>query len=119
MTLDNFTLMFPDFDYDLALKYFDQANAQLCLFGADRNCGCSEAAQLYALAHLITIFGKIGNGQPFVSGEITSKSVDGVSVSYRQTTGNFSQTDKFWRSTPYGAMYAQMTEGCGIGAIFV
>ncbi|MHA2023994.1 MAG: DUF4054 domain-containing protein [Candidatus Thorarchaeota archaeon] len=110
---------FPNFDQQIIDDFFDIAVQELCIFGADRSCGCSDLAQQYALAHLMMIFSGIGKGGNPLKGAITSKSVDGVSVSYAALKDGYGHRDIFWGSTPYGNMFLMATVGCGIGAVFV
>ena len=121
VTKADFTARYPNFDIQLVDDLFDLAVCELPLY-YNGNCtgdSCDDNAMiLLALAHLITLYGLMNNGTNPITGEIQSKSVDGVSVSY-QTLQNYNRDDRFWDSTPYGRMFASANRGCGWGAVFV
>ena len=78
-------------------------------------------ATLYTAGHcsLVAHYAALGSGQATgmksVSGQASSKSVDGVSVTYATyQPGSFSES--FFASTPYGQMYWMLTKTVGKGA---
>ncbi len=119
---------FPELDASLFDLHWADVEAELCLFVVN-SCGCTDRVLMYAMAHLLLMFNNTSGGAVTTTTvshgrAITSKSVDGVSVSYGAASGSNgastpSMGDDFWNSTPYGKMYLTATNGCGHGAFFV
>ena len=113
-----FESRFPEFSAEVLDKYFDNAlNEYQCYYS--QSClddSCSDLAACMVVAHLIVI-DNTTSASPLK--DVASRAVDGVSISYIQSTkANPSDTNLFFSTTKYGKRFLQLTSGCGYGAVF-
>lgn len=125
LTVERFRQLFPAFTADL---YPDEAvEVRIALgehFLSDRlwkpETVRNQAVGLYT-AHYLSAYGSAAAGGSGTSagsgmGVVSSKSVDGASISY--DTGSTTEANAgFWNSTPYGRELWQLMRVFGAGAI--
>ncbi len=112
--LPTFRALYPQFAAVADETVLAQAGQADCYI-ADLNCG--DACAIYLMvAHLLQIGRNIAAGTP--SGQITSASIDKVSVTVAQAPGTDSYT--YWlNSTPYGQQLAALLMRCAAGGTHV
>lgn len=78
---------------------------------------CADDCAIYLMvAHLLQLAANTANGQ--AGGQITSASIDKVSVTVAQAPGTTSYT--YWlNSTPYGQQLAALLARCSVGGTYV
>lgn len=114
-----FKIRFPEFGDDtlypeprVQLFLDDAAN---CYMGTDetRWCGKYDYAQVYLAAHLLTVgtTSETGSASSTV-GAISSKSVDGVSISRDVVSKPRSDEDAWLMSTTYGQQFVNIRNSC-------
>ena len=125
LTIEQFRLVFPAFTEDL---YPDEAvNFRLIL--ADKffseelwiDSDVRDHAMGLFTAHYLSAYGSkdaggSGSGGGSGMGTVTSKSVDGASISYDTTSGAW-QDAGFWNTTPYGRELWYLMSIFGAGAV--
>ena len=72
----------------------------------------------YLTAHYLTLAEKSANGSSSSNGQIASKAVDGVSISYNNPTST-SDTDTYYNSTTYGQRYVVLRNNLGVPACVI
>jgi hypothetical protein len=122
LTLSDFRERFPEFD---AEDYPDSAvNARLALAAKffTEDIWTDEAVRLHAeglyAAHFLKLHGSSaagGNGGGSAEAPVSSKSVDGVSVSYDTSSASYS-TGGMWNATAYGKELYALIRVFGAGA---
>ncbi len=118
MTPEIFKLRFPEFlceDDDRIQMFIDDSVIILNeTFWGDKY----ELGLAYLSAHFLIAGTKTANGDKSVSGTVSGKSVDGVSISYAVQTPNNIQ-ESFFSSTSYGQRYLVLKKSLSIGAAIV
>lgn len=69
----------------------------------------------YLSAHYLSLSLKSSNGQSGAVNQVSSKSVEGVSVSYATPQGTISES--YYQSTIYGQRYLNLLSQVGIGNV--
>lgn len=118
VTPASFKIRFPEFGSVLDARiqlFLDDAGVLLneAFWGAKYDLGTS-----YLTAHYLTIGTSTENGASGSIAPVSSRGVDGTSVSYAQvTSGNVA--DSFYASTVYGQRYLALRRSLGSGACSV
>lgn len=106
--IDDFKARFPEIPTARVDTYFPlNENTYRCYFNAlytGVTGNCNDEAILLLMAHLITIDSQKGSS---AKKDVTSKSADGVSVSFA-TPATINSNDIFFMSTSYGQRYMQI-----------
>lgn len=128
LTVQRFREIFPIFTQELypdgavSLRLgLAEAFCSPCVW---RPAAVREYAMALYTAHFLAAYGSAvaggsgtgSAGQALGMGTVTSKSVDGASVSYDVTTSS-EQGAGFWNSTPWGRELYRMMQAVGAGAI--
>jgi len=126
--IQSFRLRYPEFEAveDALVELF--ATDAVVVMGSDPKHWCNgngsyEIAQAHLVAHFIQLreaqqaATNSGVASSATSGPITSKSVHGVSVTYRQPDTKLSDDDAYYLKTPYGELYLQVKRQCFGGAV--
>lgn len=115
MTVAEFKAYFPEFTAT--------ADAQILRAYDIANVTCSESvlgsiydlAIKYLTAHFVSLNSGQFSGKSSGNKSVSSKSVDGVSVSYSESGSNTESINGNLNSTSYGQMYVRLTYGLGAG----
>ncbi len=75
----------------------------------------SELAYMYLIAHFVSLNSKQFAGNSSNTRSLSSKSVDGVSLSYGDSGSNDEYLNGNLNSTSYGQNYVRLTNGIGAG----
>jgi hypothetical protein len=113
--LDSFRSLYPQF----ATLTDDQVlatSAQAQCFLTDQGCDCSAHMWLLMVAHMLTLGRQASTGG--VSGQVTSASIDKVSVSFAAPpSGNDAWA--YWLSlTPFGVQLRALLKRCTAGGFY-
>ena len=123
LTPDEFRTLFPEFD----AEQFPDARLSIRLDAANHFFASDRWGELrtYAMglyaAHFLSIAGGTGGGAGSTTagtGIVASKSVDGASVSYDNSTAS-EQGAGFWNASRYGRELYQLIRLYGAGMAFV
>ena len=114
ITIEDFRARFPEFDNPVATDAQIQAAIEdtQCNFSINKwGCNYKRGHSLY-VAHYLTIqsrrtSGGVGGASPSL--QATSKSVDGVSVSYNASVAS-SNSYEWFKSTVYGQEYLALLD---------
>ena len=116
ITPTTFKIRFPEYDSidDVRIQLFlDDSALQI----SESKFGTSyDLAISYLTAHYLTLSIKTDTGSSGSIGQVASKSVEGVSVSYNNATAD-SQSDSYYSSTSYGQRYLDIRSQITVGNI--
>jgi hypothetical protein len=123
ITVPQFKIRFPEFSDNTE---YPDARVQMFIddtvmyMGSDETRWCNQYnyAQFYLAAHLLIkgTFSEAGDSSS-KSGEVSSKSAGGVSVSYTLVAKDRSDTDNFLISTSYGQQFKNIRDMCFVGVM--
>lgn len=118
ITPDTFKIRFPEFE--------DISNDRIQLFIEDSKLIMNEShwgdvydlAQANLTAHFLSLANSASSGNTSVSGPVSSRSVDGTSITYTNDMPN-SQLEMYFSSTVYGLKYITLLKTLGVAAASV
>lgn len=104
-------------------EYAATADARIDIFIADAVALLNETywgtqydlGLYYLSAHYLYLADKSAAGSKLNSGPVASKAVDGVSISYTNTTST-DETDDYYRSSAYGQRYLALRGSLGVAS---
>lgn len=112
--LQTFRDLYPQFASVPDATVLAQADQAECYLGET----CSDACAMYLMvAHLLQLSANTSQGQP--SGQVTSASIDKVSVTVAQAPGPNNSYTYWLNSTPYGQQLAALLARCAVGGTYV
>ena len=116
MTFDlpTFRALYPQFDAVADATVLAQAGQAECYLA--ETCADSCALNLM-VAHLLQLSANAASGAP--AGQVTSASIDKVSVTVAQGAGANNSYTYWLNSTPYGQQLAALLARCAAGGTFV
>ena len=106
---------FKDYFTEFATSTDEAIQRAIDISTASTSSEVSELAYMYLVAHFLTLNSKQINGSSSNSKPISSKSVDGVSLSYEASGSNDEYLNGHLNSTSYGQTYVRLTNGIGAG----
>jgi hypothetical protein len=109
--IDDFKARFPEFDaavVDQRLPIFEAIWP--CYFCGDYSIPCDKEAILNLIAHLLVMDQSAGSNGATAVGNVQSKSVGNVSVSYKNSAVQTWDND-FFGGTKYGMMFLNLNRG--------
>lgn len=125
LTVQQFRELFPSFNEDQYPDLAVESRIELAELFFSKKIWKPEKVRIHAVglytAHYLAAYGSAssgGSGKTAGSamGVVSSKSVDGASISY-DTGSTVEQGAGFWNSTPYGRELYQLMRVFGAGAV--
>lgn len=118
MTIAEFKAYFPEFDSTADTQI--QRALEIALLTSDEIIlgNKYEVGLMYLTAHYVTLnSGQFSGSSTSGKGNksVSSKSVDGVSISYGESGSNMEYVNGQLNSTSYGQVYQTLTFGLGAG----
>jgi hypothetical protein len=113
---DTFRLLYPQFAAQTDEQLLAMATEAQC-FLADTGCNCSSQMLMLMVAHLLTLAAQARTGG--VSGQVTSATIDKVSVSVAPPPGGDDAWAYWLGLTPYGLQLLALLKRCTAGGFYV
>lgn len=112
-----FRALYPQFSAVSNETVTIMSEQALCFFSL-KGCECTDLMWLLMTAHLVSIHNQTISGGA-VSGQVLSATIDKVSVSFAQASGNDNAYRHFLNSTPFGQQLLALMSKCAGGMFYV